>query len=145
MSIETICISETIYQAVVREATVRHQSPDKFVEEWLTRLLLPQHPHVEIVESRSGPRPVVKDTRVGVDVIVGYNRAGYTAEQIAANVLPHLTLAQIYDALSYYHDHIDEVETILKTNTTAAWQERLHQRMGDAAYARLTGKAPSHA
>ncbi len=136
-----ICISEKVYQAVAREAMARHQSPEEFVEEWLARHLLLQHPHVEVVESRGGSRPVVKGTRVGVDVIVGYNRAGYTPEQIAAELLPHLTLAQVYDALAYYHDHADEVDALLEANTADAWQERLRQRMGDTAYARLSGKA----
>ncbi|MEA3340528.1 MAG: DUF433 domain-containing protein [Chloroflexota bacterium] len=141
MPAETICISEPVYRVVARKAEARHQSPDRFVEEWLVRYLFPQHPHVEIVESRSGSRAVVKGTRVGVDVVVGYNHAGYTPEQIAAEILPHLTLAQIYDALSYYHDHIDEVETLLEANSIAAWQERLRQQMSDTAYARLTGQA----
>ena len=89
--------------------------------------LLPQHPHIEVVESRSGPRAVVRGTRVGVDVIVGYNRAGYTPEQIATELLPHLTPAQVYDALSYYHDHIDEIEALLEANSVSAWQERLRR------------------
>jgi uncharacterized protein (DUF433 family) len=142
MSTEIIRISERIYQVVVKEAAVRRQSPDKFVEDWLARHLLPQHPHIEIIESRSGPRPVIKDTRVGVDVIIGYNRTGYTPEQIAAEVLPHLTLAQVYGALSYYHDHIDEIEALLEANNATAWQERLRQQMGDIPYARLTGETP---
>jgi len=120
---------------------VRQQSPDKLVEEWLVRHLLPQHPHVEVVASRSGPRPVVRGTRVGVDAVVGYNRAGYTPEQIATELLPHLTLAQVYDALSYYHDHVDEIDALLEANSIAAWQERMRQRLGDTAYARLTGEA----
>jgi uncharacterized protein (DUF433 family) len=138
---ETIYVSKRVYQAVVKEATSRHQSPDQFVEEWLTYHLLPQHPHVEIVESRSGSRAVIKATRVGVDIIVGYHRAGYTPEQIVTELLPHLTLAQVYDALAYYHDHADEIDALLETNTTEAWQERLRQRMGDTAYAKLAGDA----
>ncbi len=141
MFTETIRVSKRVYQALAKEAAARHQSPDKFVEEWLARRLLPQHPHVEVVESRSGPRAVVKNTRVGVDVIVGYNRAGYTPEQIAGDLLPHLTLAQVYDALAYYHDHVDEIDAVMKANSTDAWQERLRGRMDSAAYARLTGKA----
>ena len=153
MFTETIRVSKRVYQALAKEAAARHQSPDKFVEEWLARHLLPQHPHVEVVESRSGPRAVVKNTRVGVDVIVGYNRAGYTPEQIACHqngrskklmagdLLPHLTLAQVYDALAYYHDHVDEIDAVLEANSTDAWQERLRGRMDSAAYARLTGKA----
>lgn len=141
MSTETIRVSAAVYQAVAKEAAARDQSPDKFVEEWLARRLLPQHPHVEVIESRSGPRAVVRGTRVGVDVVVGYNHAGYTPEQIATELLPHLTLAQVYDALAYYHDHVDEVDAALEANSTDAWQERLRQRMGDTAYARLTGEA----
>ena len=141
MATETVRISEAVYRALTKEAAVRQQSPDKLVDEWLARYLLPQHPHVEVVESRSGPRPVVKGTRVGVDVIVGYNRAGYAPEQIATELLPHLTLAQVYDALSYYHDHVDEVDALLEANSITAWQERLRQRLGDTACARLTGEA----
>jgi uncharacterized protein (DUF433 family) len=60
----------------------------------LARHLLPQHPHVEVVESRSGPRAVVRGTRVGVDVVVGYGRRQ---------------------------------------------AKQMRERLGDAAYARLTG------
>jgi uncharacterized protein (DUF433 family) len=31
---------------------------------------------------------------------------------------PHLSLAQIYDALSYYHDHQEEVERHVKENAS---------------------------
>lgn len=42
--------------------------------ELLARHLLPQHPHVEVVESRSGTQAVVRGTRAGVNVVVGYGR-----------------------------------------------------------------------
>jgi len=58
-------------------------------------------------------------------------------------MLPHLNLAQVYDALSYYHDHTAEIEEALATNTVDAWQERLKERLGEPAYARLTGEATS--
>ena len=144
MSTETIRVSKRVYQALAKEAAARHQSPDTFAEEWLARRLLPQHPHVEVIEGRSGPRAVVRNTRVGVDVIVGYNRAGYTPEQISSDLLPHLTLAQVYDALAYAHDHVDEIDAVLEANSADAWQERLRGRMGSVAYARLIGEA-SHA
>lgn len=142
MPTETIRISETVYRALAQEAAARQQSPDRFAEEWLARHLLPQHPHIEIIEGRSGSRPLIQGTRVGVDVVVGYHRAGYTAEQIATDILPHLTLAQVYDALSYYHDHVDQVEALLDANSATAWQSRLRQQMSDEDYARLTGEAP---
>jgi hypothetical protein len=75
-----------------------------------------------------------------VDVIVGYMRAGYTPEEIASDVLPHLTLAQVYDALSYFYDHSDEIEEMLDVHTIDVWQERLRERLGEAAYLRLAGE-----
>jgi hypothetical protein len=32
------------------------------------------------------------------------------------NGLPHLTLAQVFDALSYYSDHQDEINTYIESN-----------------------------
>jgi uncharacterized protein (DUF433 family) len=134
-----IRLSDALYQAVTREAAVRQRTPDEFAEELLARHLLPQHPHVEVVESRSGPRAVVRGTRVGVDVVVGYERAGYTPQQIVDDILPHLTLAQVYDALSYFHEHLDEIEGALSSRAVEAWQKQMRERLGDTTYARLTG------
>jgi uncharacterized protein (DUF433 family) len=135
-----IRLSDALYRVVTREAAARQRTPDELAEELLARQLLPQHPHVEVVESRSGPRAVVRGTRVGVDVVVGYARAGYTPEQIASEILPHLTLAQVYDALSYFHDHPDQIERVLASRAVDIWQKQMRERLGDAAYARLTGE-----
>jgi uncharacterized protein (DUF433 family) len=135
-----IRISEALYRVVVKEAAARQRSPDELAEQLLSRELLPQHPHVEQVETRSGTRAVLRGTRVGVDVIVGYLRAGYRPEEIASDILSHLTLAQIYDAISYFYDHPDEIEQALDLNRVDAWQDRLKQRLGEAAYSRLTGE-----
>ena len=109
----------------------------------LARELLPEHPYVEQVESRSGKRAVIRGTRVGVDVIVGYWRSGYTPEELATELLPHLTQAQVYDALSYFYDHASEIEEALTAHTVEAWQTRLRERLGEPAYSRLTGESES--
>jgi uncharacterized protein (DUF433 family) len=134
-----ICLSDALYRVVTREAAARQRTPDELAEELLARQLLPQHPHVEVVESRSGPRAVIRGTRVGVDVVVGYARAGYAPAQIASEILPHLTLAQVYDALSYFHDHPDEIEGTLASHAVDVWQRQMRERLGNTAYARLTG------
>ena len=139
METAIVQISEKVYQALVEKAKERDQSPDEFVEDWLAHHLFPQYPHVEVIDGRSGSRAVVRGTRVAVDVLVGYNRAGYTPEQIATELLPHLTMAQVHDALAYYYDHIEEIEVLLEANSTDAWQERLRQRMSKEDYATLTG------
>ena len=38
---------------------------------------------------------------------------------------PHLTSAQIHDALSYYHDHKQEMDVLLEQATYAYWQPRI--------------------
>jgi uncharacterized protein (DUF433 family) len=134
----TITLSEILYERLQREATQRQRSPDALAEELLAHQLLPQHPYIEQVTGQGGTRAVIRGTRVGVDVIIGYTQAGYSPTEIVAEILPHLTPAQIYDALSYAHDH-PEVLTSLTENTTTAWQARLKERLDPEAYAQLTG------
>ena len=139
---ETVSVSlpKSLYDLIVRRAATRHQAPARLVEEILAEELMPQHPYVEVIDSRSGPRPVIKGTRVGVDVIVGYTQAGYSPREIVESVLPHLTLAQVYDALSYYEDHRAEVDLSLQVNTPEAWREDLKQRLGVEAARQILGE-----
>lgn len=50
--------------------------------------------------------PIIEGTRTSVRAIVEIWRLGIAPEDIP-NRLPHLTLAQVFDALSYYSDHQD--------------------------------------
>jgi uncharacterized protein (DUF433 family) len=137
----TITVSETLYRLLQREARRRQRTPDAVAEDLLIQELLPQHPHVELVAGAGGPRAVIRGTRVGVDVILGYTHAGYSPETIANEILPQLSQAQVYDALSYAHDH-PEMLAALEKQGIEAWQARLRQRLDPDAYARLTGAAP---
>jgi uncharacterized protein (DUF433 family) len=139
MDTVTIDLPKRLYDVLAERAALRDQTPSSLVQELLTEVVMPRHPYVETVQSRSGLRAVIKGTRVGVDVVVGYTQAGYTPQEIATNILPHLTLAQIYDALSYYEDHRTMIDEALQTNTSEAWRERLRQRLGGPAAAQLLG------
>ena len=59
--------------------------------------------------------PVIKDTRTPVRAIVELWRQGLLPEAIP-NHLPHLTLAQVFDALSYYSDHQVEINLYIERN-----------------------------
>ncbi len=72
-----------------------------------------------------GGRPTIRGTRTAVQTIVGYYKMGLSVEEILEG-LPHLTPAQIYEALSYYHDHQAEVEETIQQ----AQVERLLERYG---------------
>jgi uncharacterized protein (DUF433 family) len=59
--------------------------------------------------------PIIKDTRTPVRAIVELWRQGIAPEEIPGH-LPHLTLAQVFDALSYYIDHTEEINAHIERN-----------------------------
>ena len=67
------------------------------------------HSYIVRVEGICGGRPIIQGTRTPVRSIVGYFKMGMSPEEILEG-LPHMNLAQIYDALSYYYDHQEEIE-----------------------------------
>ena len=62
--------------------------------------------------------PIIKGTRTPVRAIVELWRLGVVPEEIPHR-LPHLTLAQVFDALSYYSDHQDEINAYIERNRIA--------------------------
>ena len=57
-----------------------------------------------------GGRPIIAGTGITVRRIVGWYKLGLSPEEIA-DQLPHLTLAQVYAALAYYHANQEEIQT----------------------------------
>ena len=74
-----------------------------------------EHPYIIVRREGTQDVAVVKGTGVHVWVIVGYSKLGMSPEEII-EALPHLSLAQVYDALSYYYDHREEIEKCLSKN-----------------------------
>jgi uncharacterized protein (DUF433 family) len=83
------------------------------------------HRYVTRDADSCGGRPTIRGTRVLVQTIVGYYKLGLTVDEMLAG-LPHLTAAQVFDALSYYHDHQAEIEAEI----AAAEPEPLLARYG---------------
>jgi uncharacterized protein (DUF433 family) len=67
--------------------------------------------HPEIL----GGEPIVAGTRTPIRAIVELWRLGYAPEEIPLH-LPHLTLAQVFDALSYFSDHQEEINEYIAQN-----------------------------
>lgn len=59
--------------------------------------------------------PIIKGTRTSIRAIVGLWRLGIMPEEILSH-LPHLTLAQVFDALSFYLDHQAEINEYIERN-----------------------------
>lgn len=59
--------------------------------------------------------PIITGTRTSVRAIVGLWRLGIMPEEILSH-LPHLSLAQVFDALSFYLDHQAEINEYIERN-----------------------------
>ena len=78
------------------------------------------HPYIVRVEGICGGRPIIIGTRTPVRSIVGYHKMAMPVEDILEG-LPHLKPVHVYDALSYYYDHQDEIEQDVEADS----EERL--------------------
>ena len=67
------------------------------------------HPHVECKPGVHGGRAVVKGTRFPVSSIVQNHRRGLSVDEMLRE-FPHLSPSEVYDALSFYYDHREQVD-----------------------------------
>lgn len=74
-----------------------------------------EHPHVERVPGVCGGEPKIKGTRIPVWIVAGWHVLGQSVDDIVA-LYPHLSAAQVHDALSYYYDHRAEVDAVRAQN-----------------------------
>ena len=81
-----------------------------------------------------GGRPRISGTGVSVRRIAGWYKLGLSPEEMA-DQYGHLTLAQVYAALAYYHANRDELEADL------AEEEAEYDRL-ESAHRASRGKAP---
>ena len=74
------------------------------------------HPHVASDATVCGGSPIILGTRFPVRSVVHYVlRLGHTPEELVER-FPHLTPANVYDALAYYYDNRAEVEADIAAN-----------------------------
>lgn len=81
-----------------------------------------EHPHIVRIEGVHGGRPIVRGTGVSVQTIVEQAQLGRSPQQIVEDFEGVLTLAQVYDALSYYYEHEKEIEQYISENREALWK-----------------------
>ncbi|MSQ14661.1 MAG: DUF433 domain-containing protein [Dehalococcoidia bacterium] len=74
-----------------------------------------EHHYIVRTDGILSGEPIVRGTRTPVRAVAELWRLGYTPEDIAIS-LPHLTLAAIFDALSYYSDHQREINEYIERN-----------------------------
>lgn len=86
------------------------------------------HPYIVRDSSILSGEPIVKGTRTPVRAIVENWRMGIAPEEIPTH-LPHLSLAQVFDALSYFADHQQEIVAFIERNRIP--EERIDPRVKD--------------
>jgi uncharacterized protein (DUF433 family) len=82
------------------------------------RVLRTDHPHITKIEGLQGGEPIVRESFVTVRTIVEQIRLGTSPDELVQGYSP-LSLAEIYDALSYYYDHIEEIENLIHEHRQA--------------------------
>ncbi len=78
-----------------------------------------EHPHIVRMEGVHEGRPTVRGTGVSVQTIIEQTQLGRSPQQIVEDYDGVLTLAQVYDALSYYYEHEQEIEQYIARNREA--------------------------
>ncbi len=73
------------------------------------------HPHVVTDSALLEGEPIIRGTKTPIRAIVELWRLGILPEEIPVH-LPHLNLAQVFDALSYYAEHQDEINRYIEIN-----------------------------
>lgn len=63
-----------------------------------------------------GGEPIIKGTRISIRLVVEWENAGKSVDEIVA-MYPHITHAQVHDALSYYYDNKNEIDRFIKENS----------------------------
>ena len=106
----------------LREVVQSLRDKIEFLEKKAPTSIRTEHPHIVRIERVHGGRPTIRGTGVSVQTIVEQTRLGRTPQQIVAEFDGVLTLAQVYDALSYYYEHENEIEQDIIQNREALWK-----------------------
>ena len=89
----------------------------------MTTELRTEHPHIVRVPGVLGGEPVIAGSRIGVAFIARLLQAGEEPSEIVA-AFPRLNPAAVYDAISYYLDHREEVDAVISDSTPEALAQR---------------------
>jgi uncharacterized protein (DUF433 family) len=73
-----------------------------------------KHPYITLKKSTCAGKPIIAGTRIKVEQIaIEYERMGMTPDEII-QAHPHLTLAQVHDALSYFYENIEQINADIR-------------------------------
>ena len=88
-----------------------------------------EHPYIVRVPGIAGGEPIIKETRVPVRAIALHYKASETLEEIL-EAYPHVPPAGVFDAISYYLDHQEEIEAFIEENRPERVMEKHGLKVG---------------
>ncbi len=98
-----------------------------------------KHPYIIRKNGTCSGKPIIQGTRIKVaQIAVEYERMGMTPDEIV-QAHPHLTLAQIHDALSYYYENVEEINDDIRAGEQ--FIEEIKKLYPHSALERKLGKA----
>ena len=85
-----------------------------------------KHPYITRRADTCAGKPIIVGTRIKVShIAIEYEQMGMTPDEIVV-AHPHLTLAEVHAALSYYYDHIHEINADIRAGEELV--ERLRKK-----------------
>ena len=81
-----------------------------------------RHPYIAQRPGVQGAEPTVRGTRIPVRAIVQYVLRQGIAPEALIKEFSRLSLAAIYDALSFYYDHRILLDKLMRQQTESAWR-----------------------
>ncbi len=74
-----------------------------------------EHPHIVRKPGTCGGSPIIRGTRITVRLVATLWQGGDSVEDIV-RAYPHVKPSWVYDAISYYLDHQQEIEQDIEAN-----------------------------
>jgi uncharacterized protein (DUF433 family) len=91
--------------------------------------------HVSSKPGVCGGKPCIEGTRIRVyDIHVWHDLQGKTAAEIATE-FPQISVADVYAALTYYHDHRESIESQMADDD--AFAAALRAQQGETRFSKL--------
>lgn len=101
-----------------------------------------EHPHIVRTEGICGGRPHIKGSRISVRHIAVAYKVGDTVEEILQQHA-HLTPASVFDAISYYLDHQEEIEQEIVENRLESLRKKHNLEIDEQGFVQFEEKASS--
>ena len=95
--------------------------------------------HIDLRTTRGGEtKPYIAGTRISIETIyILHELRGKTPDEIVSDY-PHLTLAQVHAALTYFYEHADEIRRQLRAGKEYA--DRMQAAAAPTRFSELRDK-----